>query len=71
MRCPKDVRRADFEHMLSLAPKGAVLKSSKSDLWWREFRFKITGEPSRESGLRRGDEFLMCVTKKFALKALH
>ena len=69
VRCPRDVKPDDFDEMMRLAPKGAVLnrhyipKGASFKGWWRDFEFHIEGEPSKESGLKRGDTFTMsCVT---------
>ena len=59
MRCPSDVDRRLFNEMLDSVPADSTLRSSKRWRWWREFTFIITGNPSKTSGFKRGDEFIL------------
>ena len=77
MRKPDDVSRENFEDMLKRAPKGGVLVKSavsKSPFlgknFWRDFYFEITGEPSRESGLKRGQTLVLSCVRKIERKGL-
>ena len=71
MRCPTDVKIEHFREMLAYAPKGCVLKSSRvvkskfTPRFWRDFIFKVEKEPSKESGLKRGDIFTLTCVRKF------
>ena len=58
-RRPKDVSQHEYEHVMSLAPQGAVLTRTKRFRFWRDFYFLIEKEPSKESKLKRGDIFIL------------
>jgi hypothetical protein len=64
-RRPKDVSKREYEHVMSLAPQGAVLKRTKRHLWWRDFYFFIEGKPSKVSKLKRGDIFVLSAPTVF------
>ena len=64
--------------MMRLVPQGCVFKEHQLPKetvagtlppYWRDFYFLCEGEPSKESGLKRGDTFVMSCVRNLELAA--
>ena len=74
MKCPRDVRKEDFETMLKSVPHGFVLersyipRSPYGYTFWRDFIF-VVRRPI--SGFKRGDHYHYSCVRKIGVKGVN
>jgi hypothetical protein len=58
----------EHEQVFKIAPQGAVLQRTRRNRFWRDYIFLIEKKPSRISGLKLGDTFIVSAPTKFTAR---